>query len=270
MLQFLHTQEDPCSWVEQAAVFVGLFGGLRVLRRGDPVSLPPGCKSAELLRLLALAPVSGVRRHALLEGLWPECDPRTAGRSLNSLVYSLHRLLGDALDHVGPVVYRSGMYSLNVKAGITVDVHEFDRLSKRGNEALRAGLNEEALHHYRLAVRLYRGDVDADDTIALVLERERLRVRYLSILAHLADTHYAARDYARALDLAALLLTHDPCREDAHRIAMRCFVKVGQRSQALRQYRVCQQILNQEFGIAPERETELLLDTVRRCPETIC
>ncbi|HET7380215.1 MAG TPA: bacterial transcriptional activator domain-containing protein, partial [Gaiellales bacterium] len=61
----------------------------------------------------------------------------------------------------------------------------------------------------------------------------------------------------------------DPCREDGHRTAMRCYVRRGERAQALRQYQMCEVILREEFNATPEPATRALFDKVRLAPEDI-
>src|SRR6266536_369465 len=75
------------------------------------------------------------------------------------------------------------------------------------------------------SVQLYRGDLAVETDVGGVLERERLRARFLSLLAYLADERYRAGEYGACLDDAWCLLGHDPCREDAHRVVMRCYVR---------------------------------------------
>ena len=65
------------------------------------------------------------------------------------------------------------------------------------------------------------------------------------------------------------LLACDPYREDAHRVLMRVHVQRGERAQALRQYRVCEQLLRQEFDAPPEAATTALFDRIRCDPETL-
>src|SRR5438067_11315163 len=92
-------------------------------------------------------------------------------------------------------------------------------------------------------VRRYLGT----DVQALV-ERERLLACHLTVLAWLADYAYGEQDYTACLDYAGRLLGHDPCREDAHRLIMRCYVRRGERAQALHQYRLCAEILRAQFA----------------------
>jgi DNA-binding SARP family transcriptional activator len=102
-----------------------------------------------------------------------------------------------------------------------------------------------------------------------VIERERLRANFLTILAWLANRSYREADYSSALEYASRLLANDPCREDAHRVIMRAHVHRGERAQALRQYHLCEQVLRCEFDIAPETATTALFDRIRGAPETI-
>ncbi len=124
-----------------------------------------------------------------------------------------------------------------------MDVSHFDTLVHAGDRQYRAGDLVAAIHTYSQAADVYRGDlcVDAnvnDDAQGLI-ECERLRAQYLTLLARLADYHYGSRDYGASLDYAWRLLARDPCREDAHRLVMRCYVRQGERAEALRQYGTC-------------------------------
>jgi DNA-binding SARP family transcriptional activator len=107
------------------------------------------------------------------------------------------------------------------------------------------------------------------DGIRALVERERLRAVYLSLLGQVADHYFREKDYRNALRHSLLLLRHDPCREDAHRLVMRCYVRFGQRAQAFRQYRTCERMLESEFDARPEPLTEALFDQLRTAPGSI-
>ena len=93
--------------------------------------------------------------------------------------------------------------------------------------------------------------------------------RYLSLLASLAACAHAGGDDAACLAYAQRVLAHDPCREDAHRLVMRCHVWRGERAQALHQYRVCVDLLRAAFGTTPEPATVALFEQVRRDPGSV-
>jgi DNA-binding SARP family transcriptional activator len=249
-------------------VLICLLGPFQLLKAGRPVPLRSGGKIEALLSTLALQPGYGVRREELLAGLWPDQDVLLAGQSLNSLVYSVHRLLGEALD-APPVLLADGLYRLNVEAGIGIDIACFDALVSAGERAARAGDRRHAVESFARAVEFYRGDLRVGSDVRAAIERERLRARFLTVLAQLADWAFACRDYAACLDHALRLLQCDPCREDAHRLVMRCYVRRGERAQALRQYHLCCSILHDEFDAEPEQRTTALFDQIRLAPETV-
>ena len=203
-------------------VCVCLFGSFQVLVSGRPVTLRSGGKAEALLTRLALGQEYGVAREALLEACWPGIDPALAGQSLKSLVYTLHKLLGDALDGASPVVYAGGHCRLNVEAGLTVDVFRFEDLLADGDRLTRAGDDFAAAAAYHEAVLVYRGDLCVGTDLQMILYREDMRARYLTALAQLADYSFVGGRYEACLDYALQLLASEPCREDAHRLVMRC------------------------------------------------
>lgn len=251
-------------------VEICMLGGFRVLARGHQVNLKPGGKAQSLLATLALDGKVGLPRDQLLETLWPSTDEGLAGQSLNTLMYSLHRSLGVALDGRPPIRHGDGLYRLNAEAGVAVDIAVFDFAADDGDRAIQAGDDEAALGSYGMAAVVYQGDlVAATSDIRHVIERERLRARYLGIRGRLADLRFRSGDLVGALAGAFDVLSHDPCYEDAHRLVMRSYNRLGQRSQALRQYGICRDALAAEFDAVPEPATEELYAQLRVQPSRV-
>jgi DNA-binding SARP family transcriptional activator len=250
-------------------VLVCLLGGFRLLRDGQPLEGMIAGKAMTLLSTLALHLETGVSRDTLLDLLWPDQESEHSAGSLHSLIYSLHRRLrGDPHD-ASTVVYANGAYALNRAAGVSTDVARFDELVLHGNRLAAFRRDADAAGHYGQALALYRGDLAIGSEVYAVIERERLRVSFLTVLAWMADRSFRETDYAAALDYASRLLVYDPCREDAHRVVMRAHVRRGERAQALRQFRLCEQILRREFDADPEPATIDLFDLIRSHPESI-
>jgi DNA-binding SARP family transcriptional activator len=201
--------------------------------------------------------------------LWPTSAPTLGLRSLNSLVYNLHKLLGPALGSAAPVLHEDGYYQLNVEAGIGVDVVYFDRLVEEGDQLLQVGNEATAIAAYHRAAELYRGGLCIAVDAQTVMERERLLSQYLTLLMQLAEHAYNAGDYGSSLTYLWQLLARDSYREDAHRLVMRCHVRRGERGAALRQYQVCVDLLRAEFDATPERATVALFEQIRLAPDTI-
>lgn len=259
----------PDSHATEWPILICLLGPFRLLKLGHPIAVGGGGKTEALLTHLALHPGRPASRSELLHLLWPDQDAALAGQSLNSLVYALRKRLSDALGGAAPILNTDGAYWLNTEAGVGTDLAIFDSLVQQGDQQARQGQAVAAAEVYRRALDLYRGGLDANGDLGALVERERLHVRYLTLLARLAEHAFGRRDYSDALDHAWRLLALDPCREDAHRLVMQCYVRLGERAQALHQFRLCADLLRAEFDAAPEPATVALFDRIRQTPEHV-
>jgi len=249
-------------------ILVCLLGDFCILKGNYPLMLH-GDKTATLVQLLALRKGKIVSREALLDTLWPGRTTALAGQSLNSLIYSLRKTVKGSVLEGGLILQQGGAYRLNTSAGVGVDIALFDNLVQSGHQARAAGEISFSNTCFIQAIRLYRGDLRIGSDINCAIERERLRASFLTVLAQMADTSFAAGDYALAISYAQRILERDPCREDAHRQVMRCFVRQGQRAQAFRQYELCVSALRLEFDVEPEPQTIQLFEQIRLDPTSV-
>jgi DNA-binding SARP family transcriptional activator len=201
--------------------------------------------------------------------LWPGSEGALAVQSLRTLTHALYKLLGERLGGAPPVLRRGGAYQLNTGAGIGVDIVTFEALAASGHLRATRGEAQAAAGLYVRASMMYAGDLCIAGDVHALIERERLRGLYLNVLAQLADHFFQADEYVESLEYAQALLGSEPCREDAHRLAMRCYLRMGQRTQALRQYRLCVDILRAEFDAAPELSTSDLYERMRHQPNSL-
>src|SRR2546430_12083817 len=93
--------EDEASW----PILICLLGDVRLLKLGQLVGAFGGAKTEALLCALGVRYRDRVPRDVLLAILWPDGDPALAGQSLNSLVHTLHKHLGDAIGGAAPVLH---------------------------------------------------------------------------------------------------------------------------------------------------------------------
>jgi DNA-binding SARP family transcriptional activator len=252
--------------MEDTGVMVQLLGPFQILKLGKPAPLRSGGKAEQLLSSLAINHRFGVHRETLMEAIWPGLAPGRSIQCLHTLVHELKLQFADALGGQPPVVHTQSQYLLNLDGGLKVDALELESAVDAGNRLLSAGETAAAIEWYERAVLLYRGDLASGSDLSRLLERERLRAVCLTALARLADAHFELTNYERALSYSTRLLGIDPCREDAHRMAMRTYVRLGARAQALRHYETCRQILADEFDAVPEPATEALFALVRTNP----
>jgi DNA-binding SARP family transcriptional activator len=106
------------------------------------------------------------------------------------------------------------------------------------------------------AVALYSDDllVGVYDDWCLY-ERERLSLLYLRALGKLMAFHENNGTWERGLGYGERLLARDDTREKVHLQMMRLYWLSGDRNAALAQYKRCAQILRDQLGIAPMKET---------------
>jgi DNA-binding SARP family transcriptional activator len=257
------TPSNPQKHTKPWSIMICLLGRFRLLS-GCHSALECSSERVEmLLGYLALHHQAMVPRDRLLTLLWPEREPALAGQSLNSLIYGVRKAFKDKLEGVSPIVQYNGHYQLNYEAGVSTDIVQFEHWADAGEQHARTGQARLAWACYHRAVELYEGDLCLVPDPPMLIERERLRARYLTLLMRLAGTAYKTQRYRRSLTYAQRLLYHDPWREDAHRHVMRCYVQLGERVQAFRQYQLCQELLQKEFNTEPEQDTVALFDQIR-------
>jgi DNA-binding SARP family transcriptional activator len=251
------------------AVLLAVLGTLRLRVAEQLIPIGSGSRSEQLLVCLALRRHHRTARSELLESVWPGADTLLAGQSMNSLTHQLNRSVERLSDGIPLIVHEAGYYRLNPSAEVAVDVDLFDHWQNRGMRLLSAGQVDGGLEWCERAVDLYRGELCAGARIDIVSERERLRVAYLDLLACLADQYFRVGDAAKSLAFVQRLLEVDYCREDAHRQAMRCYMRLGRRSQALRQYQLCCRALAEEFDAVAEPETVALHQLIQHNPAAL-
>ena len=97
---------------------------------------------------------------------------------------------------------------------------------------------------------------------------ESLKRELVHALERLVQGHKDQVELQEAIEYARRWIAVDPLDESAHRQLMDLYFRAGQRSAALRQYRECVRILDQELGVAPLEETTELYQTIRENRQT--
>lgn len=238
------------------------FGHFEVFCGNEPVPLGRNGKAQTILKYLLANRSRPVSQDHLMGWLWPDSSLKKARWSLNSAVHGLRKLLGGcpSLAPVNCVLLEEGHYRLCPSVRVTTDVDEFDGRYEKGRRLERSGRMPEAVAEYEGAIGLYRGEYLVEDLYEdwTMVERERLSNAYVDMLGRLA-VHYAeSGQLQECIGACYQVLEKDRCHEDSHRLLMRCYVQLGRRGGALRQYRLCERILHQDYGTAPSPETRNL------------
>ncbi|HKE50983.1 MAG TPA: BTAD domain-containing putative transcriptional regulator, partial [Actinomycetes bacterium] len=241
-----------------------LLGSLEVRVDGSPVLSWNGPRGTTVLRYLLSRRRHACTRDELLEEFWPDVPTTAARNRLQVAVSGLRRAFLDVTP-LNVVEYADGGYRINPDFQIEVDAESFERTLRAAAAAERSNDREAARTAYRQAVALYRGDFAADAPFEqwTLLPREGLRIKLVDALDRLSRIELAERRIDDCIATAHRMLDVDPCREDAHRLLMRCYANQGRMYQALRQYEFCQRILRATIDASPARDTTALYHAIR-------
>jgi LuxR family maltose regulon positive regulatory protein len=252
----------------RSALQARYFGRFEMFCNGEVVPLGRNGKALAILKYLLAHRARPVSQDHLMGWLWPESNLKKARWSLNSAIHVLRKLLSNcpASDLENYIVLEEGYYRLCPTVRVETDIDEFDVSYEQGRRLEKAHRTEEAAAEYEKAIELYRGDYLVEDLYEdwTMVERERLANAYVDMLGRLAVHYMEAGQYQEAIRACYKLLEKDRCHEDSYRVLMRCYVSLGLRGRALRQYRLCEKILLQEYGTVPSSETQSLYRNLLR------
>ena len=241
-----------------------MLGAFR-LSVGDLTVKLPASRGVSLLKYLLLHHKQAIPRDVLMEVFWPDAELETARNSLNVAVHNLRKALRSVV-FLPVIAFEDGCYRLERNLQVWLDVDEFERCVKAGQQLEARGQFAAAVTEYEAAVSLYQGDfLEANPYEEwTILDRERLRIAYLDTLDRLSQIYFSQERYAACITICQLILARDRCREDAHCLLMRCYSRQGQHHLALRQYQICVESLRMELDVEPAPETEELLGQIRQ------
>lgn len=226
-------------------------------------------KPRQLLAYLAMEPERPVARDTLIEAFWPESAPSRGANNLSIAVHHIRSRLGELLPDGGGenrgIHVQQGQYRLDPALRWEVDIVDFRAHVAAGRTALAAGDRDEARTQLGEAIERYRADLlESDLGEEWAIEpREALQGLLQWALSWLASDAGGAGDWPRVLQLGQQLVQRDACDEVGHRSLISAYAALGNRGQALRQYRACEEALRDDFGVAPSAETRALLRELR-------
>jgi DNA-binding SARP family transcriptional activator len=227
---------------------VRFLGTLEIRYDARQLSKPPTRKSQSLLAYLICRRYQPQPRERLAGLFWSDRPELKARHSLATAVWHIRC----CLPNEEYILSDAHAIQFDPQADLWLDVDRFE-----------FGIRSHDVASLQSAAALYRGsflDGFYDDWI--INERYRLETLFSDALARLMAGHEARGEDEAALTAALRLLDHDPLREDAYRLAMRAYCRLGQRNAALEQYRRCQYTVRAELGVEPMIETTGLYQAI--------
>lgn len=229
-----------------------VLGPLAAVTESDQLALGP-FKQQVLLAVLLCRPDSVVPVDRLVDALWSEDPPRSAGKNLQVYVHHLRRAL--AFDEAG-----AGAQVLHQRPGYRLAVNpqaiDMVRFEQGIDLARRAAAQSDAPRVDRLireAMSLWRGRpfVGLEGVAPLDAEAARLEERRLSGLEAWFTARLQLGQHHEVLDEVEPLVVEHPFREVFRAQHMRALCGVGRQNDALIAYDETRRQFSQELGLEP-------------------
>jgi len=225
-------------------VKVRLLGPVDLVADGA-VRPVPGRRRKAVLAALALQPAQVVSTDLLIEIVWGDAPPATAGNTLQSHVSFLRRALGGR----AAIRARPPGYSLDLSDEAT-DVQTAERLIRDGT---RCEDPRQGAARLQSAVDLWRGHSLADvaDLPWFDDHARRLEQLHLHAQQSLMQARLALGQHAQLVTGLESLRREHPLHEEIHRLLILALYRAGRQADALAAYRALRRTLDAELGIEP-------------------
>lgn len=223
-----------------------LLGGFSLIEESDEIVLPLSAQRLVAFLALRERPLS---RACVAGTLWPDCS---AGRSLADLRTALWRV-----NHCPAAVVEIVGMSLSLRRGVQVDVRALSAFGRATASLATANAVGElaGVSWSELSLDLLPDWYDD----WLLDERERVRQLRLHALESLTHELSLRGRHAAAIQSALAAVRLEPLRETAHAALIKAYLAEGNRSEAVRQFRRCQEILADGLAVEPSESIRRLI-----------
>ena len=234
---------------------IGVLGPVELAGDG-PVQLG-GAMERCLLAVLAVHCGEVVSVAALVDALWGDDPPRTAGKTLQNYVLRLRRAMAGV---AGPgIVTEPSGYCLRASPGM-VDAKLAESLIGEGRGELAGGDPAAAARLLRRALDLWRGPAlqEFADRPFAAAEASRLEELREAALEDLFDAELALGRHHEVVAGLEGLVARGPLRERRWGQLMVALYRDGRQAEALDAFRRLRRVLDEDLGVVPGAELGLL------------
>lgn len=238
--------DAPENWPWPVRILT--LGRFEVQVNGRPMEFSRKLPRKTLLLLKAIVAHGGrnVPEQVLCDALWGDEEADAALNALAITIVRLRKLLGTN----EAVLYQAGRITLNAEL-CWVDTWIFEKYIADNGSAGRL-------------LSIYRGAFlpDEEGEPWSVAARERLRGKFIDALSRYGATLEQQGDWQGAVQCYLRGIDADPIVETFHQGLMRCYERLGRRTEALSAYRRLKQTLSVVLGVAPSESTQQLFQTM--------
>lgn len=228
------------------SIRVMLLGGFTLLEEADEILLPLSAQRLVALLALRERPLS---RACVAGTLWPDCSAERSLADLRTALWRVNHSRAEIVEIVG--------MSLSLRRGVQVDVRALSAFGRATASLATASAVSEltGISWPELSLDLLPDWYDD----WLLDERERVRQLRLHALEGLTHELSLRGRHAAAIQAALAAVRLEPLRETAHAALIKAYLAEGNRSEALRQFRRCQEILADGLALEPSESIRQLI-----------
>lgn len=239
---------------------VTVFGGLQVQCPSGSIVRLQTCRTRALFVLLLIHRCRMIHREYICNKLWPDLDEPNAKSQLRKTLWRLRSaLLPSNQQNDNPIIriaeYHVGLDHMQINADCwqfadamkSVEFKKDAELTSKDAQILIDAIN---MNCDNFATGIF-------DEWCLT-EREHLLQARLEAHERLVGYHRKQGHWQQAIHWAQQALALDPIREHLYHAVMSCQYSIGDRASAIRQYKICAELLQNELGIRPSQELHSL------------
>ena len=231
-----------------------ILGPVEALEEGDRVTLG-GSRQRALLAVFLLHANETLSTDRLIDELWGERPPSSAGKTVQVRISRLRKALtAGSDDSGGNGLLVTGDYGYELRLDPDrLDSHRFEWLAAEGRGELAAGRSEAAVSAFERALSLWRGEPLGDLAYEpfAQLEIARLRDMRVAVREQLIDAKLALGGHADVVGELEALIGENPLRERLRGQLMVALYRCERQADALQAYQDARRRLVEELGIEP-------------------
>ncbi|WP_462411206.1 BTAD domain-containing putative transcriptional regulator [Neobacillus sp. Marseille-QA0830] len=206
-------------------------------------------------------------KEQILGTLWPHHDKKSADRDFKVALNGLHHVLEPARKARSDpffIIREGGSYGFNPLAVIELDTVQFQGWIQAG---LTETDQEKTIHFLEKGLAFYQGDYLPDRRYDdwCISKRESMLVYFLRGAEKMAQIMVRKENYDSAIYWCEQILARDRTWEEAYRLLMYCYYRKNNRPQAVKWFRKCTEVLEEELGVTPLEPTrhmyEMIIDS---------
>ncbi|GIH05768.1 SARP family transcriptional regulator [Rhizocola hellebori] len=239
------------------------MGSLKVLRPdGQPHTFER--RHSRILAVLLLSPNQVVNRDYLIDAVWDETPPATAGRQLQNCISHLRQQLPGAGGWKHVIAAEPAGYRIHLDTG-ELDAQVFEAAVAAAQHHQAAGHLADAATRLREALALWQGPALAGMTGRTIeAASARLNEHRLTALENCLELELQQGRCAPNVPELVELVTAHPLRERMVGLLMRALHGTGRKSEALQAYDRLRRHLADELGLDPGSQLQELHTSLLR------